>query len=187
MEIFILLLFAAYLSKLSEIRMFKKIFIYFFRIGLCGFDNPMRDQKTEDARRHVGQGVKIKMDDNGNILVRRYSKSNVYVKSTATNPNDESAIGPDVLKSSNLSLESEKIMKLFDMKRFQTNINRELRQAYPDRKRLELQCMSALSFHKTDTDLLDCPIWVLVINVVAMDMLKSKLPPSEYKFISHNP
>lgn len=27
------------------------------RIGLTGFDNPMRDQKTEEARRHIGQVI----------------------------------------------------------------------------------------------------------------------------------
>ena len=26
-----------------------------FRIGLAGFDNPMRDNKTEDVKRHIGQ------------------------------------------------------------------------------------------------------------------------------------
>jgi hypothetical protein len=25
------------------------------RIGLCGFDNPMRDQKTDEMKRHIGQ------------------------------------------------------------------------------------------------------------------------------------
>lgn len=32
-----------------------KIHLLFFRIGLCGFDNPHRDQKTEEVRRHIGQ------------------------------------------------------------------------------------------------------------------------------------
>lgn len=41
------------------------LFIYLFsvlflclslsRIGLCGFDNPMRDPKTDELKRHVGQ------------------------------------------------------------------------------------------------------------------------------------
>lgn len=30
-------------------------FFYIFSIGLCGFDNPMRDQKTEEYKRHIGQ------------------------------------------------------------------------------------------------------------------------------------
>ncbi|XP_064540388.1 uncharacterized protein LOC135429842 [Drosophila montana] len=147
------------------------------RIGLCGFDNPMRDQKTDEMKRVIGQGVKIKMDDAGNILVRRYAKSNVFVKSTASNPNEETSIGAEILKLPNQALESEKIVKLFDMKKFQSNVNRELRRAYPDRRRLETQCLSAVAFVKSENDILECPIWVLIVNVVAMDMLKSKLPP----------
>lgn len=127
------------------------------------------------------QGVKIKMDDAGNVLIRRYSRSNVYVKSTASSPKDETSMSSDILKLPNQALEMDKIVKLFDVKKFQSNIHRELKQAYPDRRRLELQCLSAISFVRTEDDVLDCPIWVLVINVVAMDMLKSKLPPSKYR------
>ncbi|KOB73337.1 Uncharacterized protein OBRU01_10770, partial [Operophtera brumata] len=117
------------------------------------------------------------MDDAGNILIRRYSKSSVAVKSTSATSNEETAIGQDIVKLPGYSLEQEKIFKLFDMKKFQSNVNRELRRSYPDRRRLETQCLSAISFVKTEGDLLECPIWVLIINVVAMDMLKSKLPP----------
>ncbi|XP_031340033.1 uncharacterized protein LOC116168374 isoform X1 [Photinus pyralis] len=146
-----------------------------FRIGLCGFENPMRDQKTEEFKRHIGHGVKIKMDDAGNILIKRLSKCNVYVKNTGQD--DENAIGNEVLKLQGCALEPEKPFKLFDMKKFQSNVNRELRRAYPDRRRLECQCLSAIAFVKSEPELLECPIWVLIINVVAMDMLKSKLPP----------
>lgn len=69
------------------------------------------------------------------------------------------------------------------MKKFQQNVSRELRRAYPDRRRLECQCLSAISFVKNEQDMLDSPIWVLIINVVAMDMLKSKLPPSKWFFV----
>lgn len=68
-------------------------------------------------------------------------------------------------------------LQLFDMKKFQSNVNRELRRAYPDRRSAYMQCLSAISFVRTEDDVLDCPIWVLIVNVVAMDMLKSKLPP----------
>lgn len=52
------------------------------------------------------------MDDAGNILVRRYAKSNVYIKSTASAPNEETAIGADVLKQPNQCLEIEKVFKV---------------------------------------------------------------------------
>lgn len=73
--------------------------------------------------------------------------------------------------------------QVFDMKKFQSNVNRELRRAYPDRRRLETQCLSAVAFVKSETDTLDCPIWVLIVNVVAMDMLKSKLPPGKQIYV----
>lgn len=71
------------------------------------------------------------------------------------------------------------------MKKFQQNVSRELRRAYPDRRRLECQCLSAIGFVKNEPDMLDSPIWVLIINVVAMDMLKSKLPPSKWFSSNH--
>lgn len=72
------------------------------------------------------------------------------------------------------------------MKKFQSNLNRELGRAYPDRRRLETQCLSALAFVRSEADILDCPIWILVVNVVAIDMLKSKLPPGKIKYIFSN-
>lgn len=76
--------------------MIKAIQIYHFKINV------------------IWQGVKIKMDDAGNILIRRYAKSNVYIKSTASGPNDETAIGADILKLPNMALESEKIVKVYN-------------------------------------------------------------------------
>lgn len=52
------------------------------------------------------------MDDAGNVLVRRYSKSNVYVKSTASAANEETAIGSEVLKAPNHSLDHDKVVKV---------------------------------------------------------------------------
>lgn len=144
-----------------------------FRIGLAGFENPMRDPKTEEVKRAIGQGCKIKMDDSGNILVKRIAKSQVIVKQTS----EENAISSDILKLPNGSLEAEKPVKLFDMKKFQQNVSREMRRAYPDRRKLECQCISAIAFVRNESDILDSPCWIMLINIVAMDMLKSKMPP----------
>lgn len=52
------------------------------------------------------------MDDNGNILARRYSKSNIFVKGAGNTLNEETAIGSEILKSPSQSLELEKVMKV---------------------------------------------------------------------------
>ncbi|OAD58164.1 hypothetical protein WN48_00701 [Eufriesea mexicana] len=134
-----------------------------FRIGLCGFENPMRDPKTEEAKKHINQGVKIKMDEQGNILIKRLCKNNVYIKPTSQ---EDNAIGAEIARNSQGALEHEKPGKV------------KTRRAYPDRRRLEMQCLSAIVFVKTEPDLLQCPVWVLIVNVVGLDMLKSKLPPA---------
>ena len=69
-------------------------------------------------------------------------------------------------------------MKLFDMKKFQQNVSRELKRAYPDRRKLEMQCITAIAFVKNDMELLNCPCWVMIVNIVAMDMLKVSQPSS---------
>jgi len=146
----------------------------------------MRDQRTEEVKRTIGQGCKIKMDDSGNILIKRIAKTNVYVRSTdlsssSSSPSagggDNSAISADILKLPDGQLESERPVKLFDMKKFQQNVSRELKRAYPDRRRLECQCISAVAFVRSEAELLDSPCWIMLINVVAMDMLRSKMPP----------
>ncbi len=54
----------------------------------------MRDNRTEEAKRHIGEGAKVRMDEKGNIHIKRVSKSNIYIKNTA----DENGIGNDILK-----------------------------------------------------------------------------------------
>merc|ERR1719480_406442 len=46
-----------------------------FRIGLSGFENPMRDIGTEESIKQINQGFKLKMDDLGNIMIKRLTKS----------------------------------------------------------------------------------------------------------------
>lgn len=143
-----------------------------YRLGLNGFSNPMRDPKTEEFKEHIGQGAKVKMDESGNILIKRLSKSGVYVKNTV----DESAVSNDLLKLKDGLVDLERPFRVFDMRKFQQNVNRELRRTNPDRVRLESQCVTAVSFVKNEPELLDSPVWVIIINIVALEMLKAKLP-----------
>ena len=120
------------------------------------------------------------MDDDGNVLIKRLAKSNVYIKGWQAEGNAEhtTSVSNEIIRNNGL-LEFNKAVRLFDMKKFQQNMNRELRRAYPDRRKLENQCICCISFVKDASDMLDLPVWVMVINIVAMDMLKSKMPPSE--------
>ena len=50
-----------------------------FRIGVAGFDNPLRDSDTSAAIQALGLGLKLKMDDVGNVLVKRISRYCTYL------------------------------------------------------------------------------------------------------------
>ena len=81
------------------------------------------------------QGCKIKMDDSGNILIKRIAKANVFVKIS----DGENAVSNEIVKLPTGTLELDKPVKLFDMKKFQQNVAKELKRAYPDRRKLECQ------------------------------------------------
>ena len=77
------------------------------------------------------------------------------------------------------------------MKKFQQNMNRELKRPFPDRHKLESQCISAISFgasknsmnsDNSNGNVLNVPIWLMAINIVAMEMLRTKLPPLPCKY-----
>lgn len=70
------------------------------------------------------------MDDAGNILIRRYSKSSVFVKSTAATSNEETAIGQDVVKLPGYSLEQEKIFKVRTYFKILFNLYRNINNEY---------------------------------------------------------
>jgi len=166
-----------------------------FRIGVAGFDNPLRDSNTSAAIQALGLGLKLKMDDVGNVLVKRITRgAAVSIKNTT----EESAVSNDILKLPNGILNPDQPYKVFDMKKFQQNMSRELKRSSPDRLKLENQCISAIAFGNSDPeedegdndnstktesdDPLRSPLWILVVNIVAMEMLRSKLPPGPSRY-----
>lgn len=207
------------------------------RLALNGFENPYRDAKIDECRRKIGKGVKIKMDNYGNILIKRISEAPIFVKSLKVvsrnrgngsernnvtrsrqqlienqrnrmfsktrsdissstsaltsalintgantdnkpedimNENHYNAICDQVLEI-NGKLELDRINVLFDINKFQDNMSREFRKQKPNRRLLEQQCFSIVGLTKNAKNNLDLPVWVIIINVVAIEMLKEQL------------
>jgi len=143
-----------------------------FKIGVNGFENPLRDHKVKEFKTQIGAGCKMKMGQTGDILVKRVGRGNIFVKNIL----EETAVSNEILKLPNGMLELDRALKLFDMKKFQENLNRELKRPYPDRQKIETQCLSTLAFVKNEPELLDSPIWMIIVNVVALEMVRSRLP-----------
>ena len=127
------------------------------------------------------------MDQFGNILIKRLSRCNVFIRTnnhsyhntSSSSKSSSSSSPPTSIASSSTSVPIEKAIKLFDMKSFAKNIDQELMNSYPDRRKLESQCITLITFvQDSPSSILDSPCYLLLINVVAIDMLKSRLPPN---------
>ena len=64
---------------------------------------------------------------------------------------------------------------LFDMRKFQHTVSREMRKDQPDWGRVRQQAISSLVFGDDESSVLDQPVWLLMINIVALDLLRSRI------------
>lgn len=125
----------------------------------------------------VGKGVRIKIDEMGSIIIKRLSTADIMIRGY---DRESSALGKDIIEA-NGNLPAEQSVKLFDIKKFQQNITKELRNTYPNRQKLEAQCIIVIGFVKDSDSILEMPVWCMLINIVALDMLKSRLPAVLYR------
>ena len=130
-------------------------------IGLSGFNNTLRDGDTKRVLDMMGDGCRMKMDNGGNILVERNSKEKVFCN------------GPDY--GMVLEFEIEKPQILFDMREYQHTISKEMRKDKPDWGKVRRKAICSISFVDQENLFLDQPVWLLIINIVALDFLRTKI------------
>nr|XP_046911563.1 uncharacterized protein DDB_G0292186-like [Dermatophagoides farinae] len=145
------------------------------RIGLNGFKNPMRDRKCFEIKNQINDGIKIRMDENGNLLVKRITDADVFL------------IHFDKMDNMIIEkIEQRKSIQLFDMKQYHNDLLNEFRLSTPNTRLLEQKCFCFISFVSINTDelLLNTPVWCILINLVALEMLMKLLPPSSSSSIN---
>lgn len=135
------------------------------RIGLNGFENPMRDKKTNEIKKMIEDGIKIRMDDEGSLLIKRVSNADVYTILFDRMDNIRCEL-----------IEMKKSIVLFDMKQYHNDLLREINSPMPNFRSLEKKCFSFVSFANIADDLLNIPVWCIIINLVALEMLVKLLP-----------
>lgn len=108
-----------------------------YKIGLLGFDNPLEDHVIKRVKHSIGKGFRIKIDDLGNVIIKRLSTAEIMVRGY---DRDACPLGKEIVEN-NGNLPPDTSVKLFDIKKFQQNITKELRNTYPNRQKLEAQCI----------------------------------------------
>ena len=69
---------------------------------------------------------------------------------------------------------------LFDMGKFQIIMHEELKKDMPDWEWLRLHTITSMAFVEGMVASLKQPVWLMVINIVALDLLRTKAA-SRYK------
>lgn len=166
-----------------------------FRIGLSGIENTYRSLQSVGCLRSIGQGIKLKIDSQGNILIKKIgdksalgqSQCSIWVKDwpSLSGTNNCSHLGSSKI-ADNVSMreidDHDIFYKLFDMRKFRLMLEKsKLRKDdFLDWR----HCVSIISFAQnvdsgpsklTRTDILDNPCWIMLINIIAIDMLKSSI------------
>lgn len=176
-----------------------------FRIGLSGIENDYRSLDSMGCLRSIGRGVKLKIDSQGNILIQRNinskraeSQCSVLIKSWAPasrdqNSSEQKRDRATRIKASNLASadtctifelddRSDMGYKLFDMRKFRSNLEsmgNEMEFDELDRPLFDWRyCISIISFVRPNIDaergsILQDPCWLMIINIIAIDMLKN--------------
>ncbi|VDK46406.1 unnamed protein product [Anisakis simplex] len=154
-------------------------------LGFNHFENAFRDEHTSELRSKIGDGVIIKMDNQGNIKAMARGSTPIIVQGTAEprltcipeklikqqgrlKTNHDQAIG---------GTDEERIAKIFDIRRFKSSIADEMNKPIPNRRELLLKsCVRIALVKDGGSDPMKTPCWFMIINLVALDMLKTKLP-----------
>lgn len=164
-----------------------------FRIGLSGIDNTYRCLQSVGCLRSIGQGIKLKIDSQGNILIKKIGDRNapdqnqcsIWVKSwpNGSSNNFSQAASSRVFESTPMKEidHSDTSYKLFDMRKFRLMLEKSKLRG--DGFLNWRHCVSIISFvQNVDTsstlpqaEILDDPCWIMLINIIAIDMLKSSI------------
>lgn len=123
-----------------------------YRIGLNGFPNPKRDYEVPIIKQQIRSGLKLKIDDMGNVYIKRVGRCQVFCGSFA----DELSDNMDDNENENsistaTSLEMNKANLLFDFKKYQQNmlnslIYQQTRQNPNDLKSVDLDDKDLIQF-----------------------------------------
>ncbi|UXI18674.1 hypothetical protein NH340_JMT04617 [Sarcoptes scabiei] len=152
-----------------------------YRVGLNGFEDPFKDSQTDRLMSQIGKGCRIGVDDCGDIFIKRYSHSNIYVHSYPIDYS-QSCVDDYVIEADG-RLEANRKYLIFDMSKYEASVINEMRNAYPNRGKLQQQSIVIISFVRNHINsILEMPIYIMLINIVALDMLKSKLSPGTESF-----
>lgn len=166
------------------------------RVQLGAFANAHRDRTVRAAIRAAGDGLLVRMDEEGNLLGKRATeRSEVSLLPNSLDLRQQQQQGQP--KAAKISAKNSVL--LFDMAAFRSILEKEVLSGGAIRKlrnssssvsaekartALQAQCFVFLGFgsvsssnsNPSSSQLLRTPVWTILVNLVALEMLLSSLP-----------
>uniref|UniRef100_A0A158Q8A0 MH2 domain-containing protein n=1 Tax=Elaeophora elaphi TaxID=1147741 RepID=A0A158Q8A0_9BILA len=154
-------------------------------LGFNHFENFDRDKDSSDIRHKIGDGVIVKIDGNGNVKAMARGLAPVIVQGW-NDPRSKCIPEQLVAQKGHLKTikdrlkgitDQQRVEKIFDMRLFNSSIEQELKRAQPNTLQLLLKsCIRIALVKDAGINALKTPCWILIVNLVALDVLRSKLP-----------
>uniref|UniRef100_A0A8R1I2C4 MH2 domain-containing protein n=1 Tax=Caenorhabditis japonica TaxID=281687 RepID=A0A8R1I2C4_CAEJA len=147
-------------------------------LGFNHFDNSARDEHTMEIRAKIADGVILKMDYQGNIKGMARGAAPIICpgwKEPRNNCISDRLVRLHGKLNHGVS-EDEKAYKVFDMRKFKHSLERELHDGTPDARSLLLKTCLRIALVKDGADMNRTPCWFTIVNLVALDMVKEKIP-----------
>ncbi|KAH7642042.1 hypothetical protein HUG17_5087 [Dermatophagoides farinae] len=171
-----------------------------YRIGLNGFPNPKRDFEVQMIKQQIRSGFKLKIDDLGNVHIKRIGRCPVFlgpgipVGNSDYYYSQQQQLQQRQHEQSMIALEMNKPRMIFDFKKFQQSMISILSQQQQtplknsgqrmnpfhnlsSSSSLENQCVHHIQLMADNEEhhqYLRHPCWILLINIVALDLFWSK-------------
>ncbi|CAI5456443.1 unnamed protein product [Caenorhabditis angaria] len=146
-------------------------------LGFNHFENLTRDEYTKEIRAKIADGVILKMDYQGNIKGMARGATPIFCQGWKEPRNN--CISDRLVrlhgKLNHVANEDEKAYKVFDMRKFKHSLERDLHDASDARTLLLKTCMR-MALVKEGGDMNRTPCWFAIVNLVALDMVKEKVP-----------
>ncbi|XP_030829634.1 myosin-IIIb isoform X1 [Strongylocentrotus purpuratus] len=144
------------------------------RLGFGALANPLRDPETKKVREHIGKGVQLEIDSEGNVWATRLGKNEVFVKGCFEPENH--CISAEVVASMG-RLPRNQAMKVFDIVEYKAQLAIEAKKGNGqiDHHRLKKLSIVSLSFVKDKVEDFNTPCWISLVVLPAIRMDNPKV------------
>ena len=141
------------------------------KVGINGLvSGATGDKESAMCKLLIEEGCRLKLTQNGDILLKRDDNLNIFAFRSKYS---KYSMSDAIVRLPYGLMQKDKTYKLFDMKKFQDHLSQELLTDRPDWSSLEKEAAVMFSFAKFTEDIIQSPVWIVIINIVALQVIKT--------------